>query len=319
MRVLVALLGFAALLATGAWTAALPPPAIAEGTLARSTVGGGAYPKDLLDPLGQHVLLRAPPRRIVSVALSGDEILLELVPPERLAGLTYLIDDPTTTPSHALAPASAARVTEENPEALLALHPDLVVSAGYTRAEAIVILEAAGVPVIGTGAHANLDDVLAAVTALGEAVGETARAQELAASLRARIASVESRAAREHRPRILVWEGGYTYGRGTMADDIVRRAGGIDVASEAGIDGPAAMTEEAAVALAPELVLVPIEDSTPRWHNPSLVGDAPIWRAVDAFRRGEVYGVPRAWLGSVSHHAVRALEAVAAILDARRS
>ena len=123
MRVLVALLGFAALLATGAWTAALPPPAIAEGTLARSTVGGGAYPKDLLDPLGQHVLLRAPPRRIVSVALSGDEILLELVPPERLAGLTYLIDDPTTTPSHALAPASAARVTEENPEALLALQP----------------------------------------------------------------------------------------------------------------------------------------------------------------------------------------------------
>jgi iron complex transport system substrate-binding protein len=305
-----------ALAASSAWTAAVPPPPIADGALGTSAIAPGAYPRVLVDPLGTRVLLRAPPRRIVSVALSDDELLLELVPPERLAGITYLVDDPSTTPSHALAPPAAARVTDENPEALLALRPDLVVSAGYTRAEAVVLLEAAGVPVLGTGGHASLDDVLAAVATLGDAVGEPERAAAFAASLRARITAVEGRAWPGRSPRVLVWEGGFTYGRGSMPDDVVRRAGGVNVASEAGLRGPASITEEAAVALAPDVVLVPVEDTAPRPHAPELLGGAPVWQAVAAVRRGDVYGVPRAWLGSVSHHAVRALEAVAAVIDA---
>jgi iron complex transport system substrate-binding protein len=269
-----------------------------------------------VSPLGQTEYVHAPPQRIVSVVLSDDEILLELVAPERLAGVTYLIDDPSTTPSRA--PASAARVTDEDPEGLLRLRPDLVVSAGYTRAEAIVLLQAAGVPVLGTGAHANLDDVLSAIGTLGDVVDEPERARALRDSLRARIDAVEGRSRRTPVPRVLVWEGGFTYGRGTMPDDLVRRAGAVDVASEAAMTGPVALTEEAAVSLAPDVILVPIEGPTPVWREPALLGDAPIWRAVDAVTRGDVYGIPRAWLGSVSHHAVRALEAVADILDARK-
>jgi iron complex transport system substrate-binding protein len=317
MRALVAFLVAGALLASYAWSAALPPPAVASGALATSTLGDSGYPRTLVDPLGERVILRAPPRRIVSIALSGDEILLELVSPDRLVGLTYLVDDPATTPSAALAPATAARVTEENPEGLLALQPDLVVSAGYTRAEPIVLLEAAGVPVVGTGAHATLDDVLDAVTALGDAAGEPDRARALVASLRARIDAVSARPRPAPSARVLLWDHGFTYGEGTLTDDVIRRAGGRDVASEAGMRGPVELGEEAAVSLAPDVVLVPIEDLTPRPHAPELLGDAPVWQAVEAVRRGEVYGVPRAWMGSVSHHVVRALETVASILDGR--
>ncbi len=231
--------------------------------------------------------------------------------------MTYLIDDRSSTPSFALAPATAARVSEENPEELLALRPDLVVTAGYTHAEAIATLEAAGVPVLGTGAHATLDDVLAAVRTVGNAVGELEKARALEASLAMRIAVVETRMHRRRPARILIWEDGFTYGGGTMADDIVHRAGGVDVATEAGLGGGVALTEEAAVALTPDVVIVPIEDVALRPHAPELLGGAPLWRAVAAARSGEVYGVPRAWIGSVSLPAVRALEAVAALLDAR--
>jgi iron complex transport system substrate-binding protein len=317
MRALVAALVACATLASYAWSAALPPPPIAVGALGTSTVAGGAYPKTLIDPLGERVVLNAPPRRVVSIALSGDEILLELLPPERLVGLTYLVDDPATTPSSVLAPAAAARVTEENPEALLALQPDLVITAGYTRSEPIVLLEAAGVPVVGTGEHATLEDVLSAVTTLGDAVGEPDRASALVASLRARIAAVAERPRGSRRARVLLWDHGYTYGAGTLADDVIRRAGGSDVASEAGMRGPVDLSEEAAVALAPDVVLVPIEERAPRSHAPELLGVAPVWQAVKAVQRGDVYGVPRAWMGSVSHHVVRALEVIAGILDGR--
>jgi iron complex transport system substrate-binding protein len=318
MRALVAGLVAGATLASYSWSAVLPPPPVAAGALGASAVAAGGYPKALVDPLGTRVVLRAAPRRIVSIALSSDELLLELVPPERLAGLTYLVDDAATTPSAAVAPAGAARVTEENPEALLALQPDLLVTAGYTRSEPIVLLEAAGVPVIGTGDHATLEDVLRAVAILGDAVGEPDRAEALASSLRARIAAVASRPRpAAPPPRVLFWDHGYTYGTGTLVDDVIGTAGGRDVASDAGLRGPVELGEEAAVALAPDVIIVPIEDRAPRWHAPELVGDAAAWRAVAAVRRGAVYGIPRAWIASVSHHVVRALEAIAGILDAR--
>src|SRR5262249_27484863 len=120
-------------------------------------------------------------------------------------------------------------------------------------------------------------------------------------------------------PRVLVWEGGYTYGAGTLVDDLVVRAGGIDVAAEAGMRGPVSLTEESPIALAPDVIVVPIDGAEPRPRAPELVGDAPVWRGVAAVRRGEVYGVPRAWIGSVSHHAVRALEALADLLRGARS
>lgn len=314
MRALVGLLAFGAVLASAAFTAAVPAPPVADGSLATSTVLGRGFPQTLVDPLGVRATLPRAPQRVVSIELSGDELLLELLPPSRLVGVTPFLDDPRTSPSQPLAPADAARVTEDNPEALLALRPDLVVTAGYTRAEVIVILEAAGVPVLGTGAHASLDDVLAAVSLLGDAVGEGPRARSLVAALQARMDAVAARPTPASPPRALVWEGGYTYGLGTMPDDLLRRAGALDVAALAGLRGPVALTEEAAVAMAPDLVLVPVEDATPRWNDPSLLGPAPVWAAVPAVRRGRVYGIPRAWLGSVSHHAVRALEAIADVV-----
>jgi ABC-type Fe3+-hydroxamate transport system substrate-binding protein len=96
---------------------------------------------------------------------------------------------------------------------------------------------------------------------------------------------------------------------------MVRLAGGDNVAS--GLRGAVALTEEAAVALAPEVVIVPVRGPDVERNSVRLVGDDPIWSAVEAVRRGEVHGVPRAWMGSVSHHAVLALEAIASLLDER--
>jgi iron complex transport system substrate-binding protein len=318
MRGVVGALAGAAILAFTAWTAAVPPPPVADDSLRPSTVPPGAFPKVVRDPLGARAVISGPPKRIVSLELASDELLLELVEPDRIAGLTHYIDDPGTSPSHALAPRSSARLTEEEPEALLALAPDLVLTTGYARAEPILLLETARVPVLCTGALASLDDVTRAITMIGNAVGEPARADALVASMRARMAAVKARAYTSPL-RVLVWEGGYTYARGTMPDDLVTRAGGINVASDAGLRGPVAVTEEAAVTLRPDVIVVPSAGSAPRMREVSLVGDGRVWRAVPAVRSRRVYGVPRAWMGSVSHHAVRALEALAAVLeDARR-
>ena len=311
MRTLVTLLLLGAVLASGAWTAALPPSVVAMRASVASVVSPGPYPKTATDPLGRRIALRSQPRRIVSLTLASDEILLDLVPPERLAALTIFVDSPSNSVASALAPKGPARVVGE-PESLLALEPDLIVASAYTRPDALSLLEGSGVPVIGIGSHATFDDILATVTMLGAAVGAPDRALLLVTAARSRIDAVVGR--RRGRPRrVLIWDGGFTYGRGTLEDEMVRLAGGENVAH--GLEGAAALTEEAVVAFDPEVIIVPVQGAVVEQDAPRLVGDSPIWRATDALRRGDVHGVPRAWIGSVSHHAIRALEAIAVILD----
>jgi iron complex transport system substrate-binding protein len=304
-----------AALAAPAWSTIVPPQAAAARAQTVSSVTKGDFPKTIVDPLGHARTLRAPPRRIASLVLSADEILLELVPVDRIAGLTYLIDDVATTPSAPLAPRGAARLTEQDPESLLAARPDLVVVAGYTRAETIALLGDVGVPVVGSGAHDSLERVLVAIATLGDAVGEEARAADLVASLRARIELVRERAKSRPPRRVLLWEGGYTYGAGSLQDDLIRIAGGVNAAAEAGLRGPCAVSEETALRLAPDAIVVPVESDAVRLRAPELVGGDPAWSRVEAAQRKRVYGVPRAWIGSVSHHAVRALEAIDTVLE----
>ncbi len=315
MRSLVMLLALGAILASGGWAPALPPSAVAMRACVASVISPGPYPKTAIDALGYRISLRAPPRRIVSLALSADEILIDLVGPERIAGLTVFVDNTSNSIASALAPKNAARVTGE-PESLLALTPDLVIASAYTRPEALSLALGADVPVIGTGSLATFDDVLGAVTMLGEAVGEPARARSLVATTRARIDAVAARPLTRRR-RVLLWDGGITYGRGTLEDEIVRLAGGDNVAT--GLRGVAALTEEAAIALDPEVVIVPVHGATVERSSVRLVGADPIWSAAPAVHHGDVHGIPRAWIGCVSHHAVLALEALAAILDGRLS
>jgi iron complex transport system substrate-binding protein len=319
VRIVVAILVLGAAIAACFWSAALPPSASAVGTEGSSPVAPGPFPKTAMSPLGERVLLREAPRRIVSIALSADEILIDLVPPERLVGITVFVDDPSTSPASGRAPRRAARVTGE-PESLLALAPDIVFASNYTRPEAVSLLTGAGIPVVGIGSLTTFDAVLRSVTTLGDAVGEPERAHEIVTGVRERIDAVVARARTQGRhARILLWEGSYTYGKGTLQNEMVRLAGGVNVAAEAGLDGPSPLTEEAAVAFDPDMIVVPVEGGSVRLNAPELLGSDPIWGAVGAARRGEVYGVPRAWIGCVSHDAVRALEALADILDRRRS
>jgi iron complex transport system substrate-binding protein len=312
VRTLVAILTVGALLASAVWTAALPPSVVAMRACAASTVSPGPYPKRATDPMGRELALPAVPKRVVSLSISSDEILIDIARPERIAGITIYVDDPSSSAAAARAPKGTPRVNGE-PEALLALGPDLVLSSAYTKPETLSILEGAGIPVIGTGTHATFTDVVRAITTIGDAIGEPDRARALAEETQARIDAVAARAEGRRKSRVLIWEGSYTYGHGTLEDDMIRVAGGVNAAGR--LNGATSLTEEAAVALDPDVIIVPIDGDALVRESPSLLGSAPIWGAVRAVRKGAVAGVPRPWMNSTTHYAVRALEAIDAVLE----
>ena len=285
----------------------------AGATSYTSDVTSGVFPRRLTDPLGEIHSLREPPRRIVSAALAADEILLELVEPDRLAAVSYLIDDPLASPSAGRAPAQAVRLLGPA-EPIAALDGDLVIVGGFASPELISLLGSAGAPVLGLVRYGSFSDIQHNIELLGRATGEETKAAALGAELQRRLLAVARLPKLAKPPRVLALASGFVFGAGTLVDDCIRRAGARNAAAEAGLTGEGALSIEVVLSSDPDLVVVSAPLGEPRWHAPELIEPGALWRELRAVRRGDVHALPAAWLGSISQHAVLALEALARLV-----
>ena len=277
-------------------------------------VEGQDFPKRLIDPTGIPQTLAAPPNRILSAVLASDEILTALVPPERLAGVTYLVDEPGLSDVAKLLPPDLPRIHAEA-ETMLALRPDLVVLASYTRAATVRLLASAGVPVVRFQWYRSFGDIMDSIGMLAAAVGADANGARLVDDMRRRIANVEGRTQDLPRPRVLYYgAGGYSAGRDTLIDAMITLAGGHNVARDAGLRGQGRLPLEVAVSLRPEVVLVSEWERSTGGNGAAAFLHHPVWTDVPAVREGRVHGIKGAWLSSVSHYSVKALEAIARVL-----
>ena len=277
-------------------------------------VVGQDFPKRLIDPSGLPQTLAEPPNRILSGVLASDEILTALVQPERLAGVTYLVDEPGLSEVARQLPPDLPRVHAEA-ETMLALQPDLVVLASYTRATTVRLLASASVPVVRFQWYRSFNDIMNSIRMLAAAVGADDNGARLVADMQQRIAKVEKGAQGLARPRVLYYGGsGYSAGRDTLIDAMITLAGGHNVARDVSLQGQGRLPLEVAVSLRPEVILVSEWERLTGGNRAAAFLHHPVWAEVPAVREGRVYGINGAWLSSVSHYSVKALEAIARVL-----
>ncbi len=284
------------------------------GLLQGTVIEGNQFPKRLIDPAGMPQAIPAPPQRIVSAILSGDHMLAALVPLDRLAGVTYLIDDPTISNIVGVVPSSVPRLHAET-ETLLALQPDLVLVAGYTRLETVRLLVAANIPVVRFHQDGSFRDVMRNIRTLGAAVGAESKAARVIDDMQQRIDAVAHRVQGRERPRVLYYgPGGYTMGTEALIDEMIEGAGGVNVAREMKLSGPVKLQVEVMLNLAPAVIIMGDWSLTPGPQAVQAILHHPVWQQVPAVVNGRVYAIRGAWLTSVSHHAVHGLEAIARLL-----
>jgi iron complex transport system substrate-binding protein len=277
-----------------------------------SRVEGAAFPRRLIDPAGVPRVLERPPARIVSTYLACEENLAALVPVERVVAISVYADDPSASNCLGFYPSSVSRLRSD-PEPVLAAEPDLVCISGYNELESVRLLAGAGLPLLRQSRMDSFVDIAAGLRVLGAAVGEDARAGALAASVEAQLDELAARLAGVRPLRVLYYDPpGYTMGAGTLVDEILTRAGGLNVAAELGIRGPGQIGVEALLALEPEAIIMPrYADNAPALAG--LAGQA-VWRRLPAVSAGRVHEIPGAWINTVSHHAARGLARVARLL-----
>jgi iron complex transport system substrate-binding protein len=163
------------------------------------------------------------PRRIVSLDLCTDQLLVELVPRERIAAVTHLAADPTVSaiPER----ARGIFITHGGAEDVLRLDPDLVLAGPFGVRGTVDLLQRLGRRVVIVQQPQDLSGVRAAVATVADAVGETAKGAALIADFDRRLAAL-SRREESARPTAVIYQiGGSVSGPGSLADAALAAAG----------------------------------------------------------------------------------------------
>lgn len=272
------------------------------------------FPRVIVDDLGREVTIPAPPERIASVTLASDEILLDLVGPERLLGVTYFAANPAISNVATRLDGVGRTDLIGNPELLISLDADLVVLSTFSNPAALDQLLAAGVPLIIIGGFNSFDDIRDNIRLLGEVTGTEARAEALIARMDAVLADVQARVADQKPVRVLYYElGGISYGEGSTIDEVIRLAGGVNVVAEAGMGAYPLINPEFILAADPDVVLLSGGFSGSNTPLEAFLGD-PIFATLRAVKSGRVYTIDDAHLTSVSHHLAEGVWVVAQLL-----
>jgi iron complex transport system substrate-binding protein len=253
------------------------------------------------------------PAHIVSIAIGSDEILLSLVPRERVAAVSAYTLLPERSHVAALAKGlpSASR---HDAEAILAHAPDRVLLSALASRELEQTLQRAGVAALRVPAPRRLDDVRGAVGEVARAVGEEARGRELLAAFDAAVAELQAQPPLELRALYLAPDF-WTAGRGTSINLMLELAGLRNAASE--LQGNASVSLEWILAAAPDVIIVPTGDPRLDAFAKSLEAD-PRLAPLRAVREQRVVTAPSREVTVISHFLPEGARALRARVLERR-
>lgn len=321
----VLLLPFALVLAACA-PAATPAPTAAPSTATTEPTQAPALeptvpatetpePIRLTDGQGREVVLDAPAQRIVSVAPSNTEILYAIGAGDRLVGR----DDFSDYPAEALAlPSIGSIYPSLNAEAVVALKPDLVLAAGITSADDLKKLTDLGLPVYAASVAGTLDDIYADILAVGQLTGQSAQAESLVESLKARVEAIGSKAGTAAEKPITFYEidatdpaKPWTAGPGSFVDQLITLAGGTN-AGNVGTDQYMQISLEQLVAQDPDLIV--LGSATWGGQTPEMVAQRAGWESLKAVKNGAVYTFDDNLVTRPGPRVVDGLEALAKLI-----
>ena len=157
---------------------------------------------------------------VVSLNLCTDQMLV-LLAPEKVTALSLLARDPAL--SFVAPEAAHLPVVRASAEAVIRLHPDLILAAPYGAQTTVNLLEQEGLRVLRIKLAQDFAGIREQTRALAAALGAPQRGEAMIAAMDSLLAALPHRSRPE---RALVWEPrGFTAGPGTLMDAVLHAAG----------------------------------------------------------------------------------------------
>ncbi len=251
----------------------------------------------------------APPRRIVSLNVCSDQLVLALADRAQIAALSPFAHDPDL--SAAADKARGSRALTRPSEQVLAIRPDLLIG----RADGMggVAGTPRGMRVAGIGLEDsnNYADIVAQIRQVARAIGHADRGEALVTQMNRGLAGLPR--LRDGKVAAYYQRRGFMTGTGTLVDDLMRRAGLVNLAARLGKPGLAQIGLEQMIAARPDFIIIERETMRVRDQGTEMLHH-PILRAIPRLT------LPQAWTvcgGPAYVEAARSLVAQASVRKGR--
>jgi len=207
------------------------------------------------DATGEQVRVRDY-ARIVSTSTIADQVLIEIIEPERLLAVSaHTLRSQESRPYEDKIGVEHAR----DIETIIELRPDIVFINNFLDRRQVERLKEAGLNVFDLGPMRGLETLVPNIEQLASVLGLPERGQALADQLVQNLDAVSADIPNDEKQRGLYVgiHGDRLYGGtvGTSFHDVLVAAGVVDVAAEAGFDGWPAFTNEQLLSLDPPWII----------------------------------------------------------------
>jgi len=188
--------------------------------------------------------------RIVSINPCVDAVLIQVADPAQIAGISHYSQDPRAT-SIPIALANRFKATSGTAEEVVALAPDIVLSGSHVSPATTMALKRMHIRLVQYPVPSTVGESEAQVRDIATIVGHPARGVALAAAI-----DIAARTATGARVPALIWQGGgLVPGSGTLADDLMTRAGFQNMSAAYGLKQWDVLPLEYLIARPPRVLL----------------------------------------------------------------
>lgn len=266
----------------------------------QAAAGVAAFPLTLTDATGARVTIPAQPLRIISLAPSVTEILFALGLDHQVVGVGDADDYP---PDRVRSKPRVGGVVI-SVERVVALYPDLVIGMPSLQREQLARLRSLRLPVLAVDA-ASVSETIAQVRMLGRATGRVRAADGLASALQRRVQEV--RPAPGRTVYVEVWhEPVLAAATGTLVDDLVGRAGGVNIFRD--LRGYVPVPMEQVLTRNPQVIFLV-------YPGRDRLRGRPGWSALAAVQAGRVHELPASLVSRPGPRIAGGLALIARLMD----
>lgn len=268
-----------------------------------------SFSREVTDEIGRKVNIQQFPRRIISLAPGITETLYTLNLDDNIAGVTTFCD----WPASARKKPQIGGFTNPSIEKIVSLKPDLILAtADGNRKDTVRQLERIGLPVYVIN-PSNTNGILKSILHIGEITHRVKEAMALTGKLQKRLNNIATQTKLKSKPRVFFQIGLdpiITVGSGTLINEVIERAGGINVA---GLDTARypRYSAEGIVAGAPDIILF-----APMAGDKEFTAVKSFWKklgAIPAVKNDTFYHIDTDLISRASPRIVDAIEIMALI------
>jgi iron complex transport system substrate-binding protein len=270
--------------------------------------------RTFIDEVGREVSFAFPPKRIVSLAPNITEILFSLGLDEEIVGVSIHCNFPEKAKSK---PRVGSYISLDF-EKITSLKPDLIIAtgAGNTR-DMVDRLGKLGFPSYVIYPK-NFDDILRSLLHIGEVVNREKEARGITEEMRKRSQRVIELTKGLLRPKVFIQIGDapiVTVGKGSFADDLIRLAGGKNIAGKEKEVYPRFGMEEI-LKRSPEVIV--ISSMNPKADYQKILQEWNRWKTIPAVKNGRIHLIDSDLLDRPSPRIIEGLEELARVLHPER-